>query len=385
MWLPNLFNVFLWLFALDAGLTATLDAYQALAGTPSTLFASLHATVATITAIVALIVLIAVCSYKKTPWRLVLLPLIFVFWGSLVFIPLPAFVSLEKIFRFAGLAQLMVVGGCFWTMRTRFPNRPWQIPSQVFAGSTFSIARVFWSTLIKIFIVAPSLIVGICISLVWTLEKVSNGFISIRSDGLYTEKRIYDYDGREIHLLPTVHIASPDFYANLIRELPKSETVILPEGVTDRKNLIRDGLDYSGPAESAGLSTQPSFVEMSKLAFRPCDVDVSEFSESTLRDLNSISKCLKRWTAGDHAACLEELSQMRRPDLNLMKEDLLNKRNARVNEALKGALLEFKHIGIPWGAAHMPGIEDDILKMGAQRRSGERICVFRWADLTLNF
>jgi len=126
-------------------------------------------------------------------------------------------------------------------------------------------------------------------------------------------------------------------------------------------------------------------VDISKLAFRSCDVDVSEFSESTLRDLNNISRCLKQWTAGDHAACLEELSQMRRPDLNSMKEDLLSKRNARVNKALKEVLQEFKHIGIPWGAAHMPGIEDDVLKMGAKKRSGERICVFKWADLTLNF
>ena len=385
MWLPKLFNVFLWLFALDAGLTATLDAYQALAGTPSTLFASLHSTVATITAIVALLVLLAICSYRKTPWRLVLLPLIFVFWGSLLFIPLPAVVSIERILHFAGFAQLLVAIYCAWTMWKRFPNRPWQIPSQVFEGSTFSIARLIWSTLIKVFIVGPTLIVGICVSLVLSLEKVSNGFISIRGDGLYTEKRVYDYEGREIHLLPTVHIASRDFYSNLIRELPKSETVILPEGVTDRSNLIRDGLDYSGPAESAGLSTQPSFVDMSKLAFRSCDVDVSEFSESTLRDLNNISRCLKRWTAGDHAACLEELSQIRSPDLNSMKEDLLNKRNARVNKALKEALPEFKHIGIPWGAAHMPGIEDDILKMGATKRSSERVCVFRWAELTLNF
>jgi hypothetical protein len=385
MWLPKLFNVFLWLFVLDAGITTALDAYQALAGTPSTISISLHTTVATLTTIAAILVLLAISSYRKTPWHMVLLPLIFVFWGSLVFIPLPAVVSLEKIFRFAGLAQLMVAGGCFWTMRMRFPDCPWRIPAKIFEGNTFSIARLFCSTLIKVFIVGPILIIGICVSLVWSLEKISHGFISISGDGLYTEKRVYDYEGKEIHLLPTVHIASSDFYANLIRELPKNETVILPEGVTDRRNLIRDGLDYSGPAESAGLSTQPSFVDISKLAFRSCDVDVSEFSDSTLRDLNNISRCLKRWTAGDHAACLEELSQMRSPDLNSMKEDLLSKRNARVNKALKEALQEFKHIGIPWGAAHMPGIEDDVLKMGAKKLSGERICVFKWADLTLNF
>ena len=101
MWLPKLFNVFLWLFALDAGITTALDAYQALAGTPSTIYISLHTTVATLTTIAAILVLLAISSYRGTPWHMVLLPLIFVFWGSLVFIPLPAVVSLEKIFRFA--------------------------------------------------------------------------------------------------------------------------------------------------------------------------------------------------------------------------------------------------------------------------------------------
>lgn len=385
MWLPKVFNVFIWLFALDAGLTVSLDAFQEFTVTPPEFLASSRSLVASITTIAALLVLIAIGSYKRTPWDLVFVQLIFIFWGSLVFIPLPAFFSLEKIMRFAGLAQLAVAGACAIAIRTRFPNRPWQIPIQAFENSTFSLARLVWSTLAKLFIVGPILVGGICVTLVWSLEKVSHGFISIRRDGLYTEKRIYDYAGKEIHLLPTVHIASPNFYESLIRELPKTETVILPEGVTDRRNLIRDGIDYSGPAESTGLSTQPSFVDLSKVAFRACDVDVSEFSESTLRDLNSISRCLKRWNAGEHAACLEELSRMRSPDLTSMKEDLLVKRNARVNKTLRQVLQEFKHVGIPWGAAHMPGIEDDILKMGAKKRTGEQICVFRWAELNLSF
>jgi hypothetical protein len=126
-------------------------------------------------------------------------------------------------------------------------------------------------------------------------------------------------------------------------------------------------------------------VDLSNLTFRACDVDVSEFSQSTLRDLESISKCLKKWTDGDQAGCLQQLSMIERPNLDSLKTDLLDNRNAKVNDALIAALKEFNHVGIPWGAAHMPGIEENVLKMGAKKLSSERVRVFRWADLNFSF
>jgi hypothetical protein len=101
--------------------------------------------------------------------------------------------------------------------------------------------------------------------------------------------------------------------------------------------------------------------------------------------LESISKCLKKWTEGDQVGCLQQLSMIDRPNLDSLKKDLLDNRNAKVDEALKEALKEFDHVGIPWGAAHMPGIEDNVLKMGAKKLSSERVLVFRWADLHLDF
>ena len=388
MWLPKLFNGFLILFGLDAALSAGLEPCQSLAAPFATFanaFALLQSAVATATGISGFLVLVAICSYRGTPWRVLAVPMLFVFWASIAFLPLPAITSSEKLFKFAACAQLLIAGFSFRTTRVRFPNGHWLIPAEAFFGSAFSMSRMIGATLVKLFVVFPVLLIYLGACLVWSLGRMSHGFITIREDGLYTEKRVYDYQGRKIHLLPTVHIAAPEFYGNLIKDLPKTGTVILPEGVTDRNKLIRDGLDYSGPAESVGLATQPSLVDLSNLAFRACDVDVSEFSQSTLRDLESISKCLKKWTDGDQVGCLQQLSLIDRPNLDSLKTDLLDNRNAKVNDALKEALKEFNHIGIPWGAAHMPGIEENVLKMGAKRLSSDRVLVFRWADLNLNF
>jgi hypothetical protein len=385
MWLPKIFNGFLILFGLDAALSAGLETCQALAGPYAKAFNFLQNAVATTTAISGFLVLVAICSYRGTPWKTLAVPLLFVFWASMAFLPLPAITSSEKLFRFAAYAQLLIAGCSLWATRVRFPRGRWVIPAEAFAGSAFSISRMIGATLIKLLVLCPILIIYLCACLVWSLGRMSHGFITISEDGLYTEKRIYDYQGKKIHLLPTVHIASPDFYGNLIKDLPRKDAVILPEGVTDRNKLIRDGLDYSGPADSVGLATQPSLVDLSNLTFRACDVDVSEFSQSTLRDLESISKCLKKWTDGDQSGCLQQLSILERPNLDSLKTDLLDNRNAKVNEALVEALKEFNHVGIPWGAAHMPGIEENVLKMGAKKLSSDRVRVFRWADLNFSF
>lgn len=385
MWLPKLFNGFLILFALDAALSTSLESLHALANPYANVFTMLQHAIATTTTISGFLVLVATCCYRGTPWRILAVPLLFVFWASIAFLPLPAITSSEKLFRFAAYTQLLIAALSFWATRIRFSGGHWMIPAEAFVGIAFSMSRMVSATLIKLFVLCPILIIYLGACVVWSLDRMSHGFITIDEGGLYTEKRVYDYHGKKIHLLPTVHIASPDFYGNLIRDLPRTNAVILPEGVTDQKKLIQNGLDYSGPADSVGLTTQPSLVDLSNLAFRACDVDVSAFSQSTLRDLESISKCLKKWTEGDQVGCLQQLSMIDRPNLDSLKKDLLDNRNAKVDEALKEALKEFDHVGIPWGAAHMPGIEDNVLKMGAKKLSSERVLVFRWADLHLDF
>jgi hypothetical protein len=41
------------------------------------------------------------------------------------------------------------------------------------------------------------------------------------------------------------------------------------------------------------------------------------------------------------------------------------------------------NIGVPWGAAHMAGIEEAILAKGARRVGTTRVQVFAWKDLRL--
>ena len=66
------------------------------------------------------------------------------------------------------------------------------------------------------------------------------------------------------------------------------------------------------------------------------------------------------------------------PDMNVLREDLLTKRNRRVTDCIAECVQTFDHVVVPWGAMHMPGIERTILEQGATVESRKRILVLAW-------
>jgi hypothetical protein len=70
-------------------------------------------------------------------------------------------------------------------------------------------------------------------------------------------------------------------------------------------------------------------------------------------------------------------------DLRTLQNDILDRRNARVISAVESQLEKHPNIGVPWGAAHMAGIEEAILAKGARRVGTTRVQVFAWKDLRL--
>jgi hypothetical protein len=216
------------------------------------------------------------------------------------------------------------------------------------------------------------------------LREMSHGFLQVDSTGLFTEARDYERGTQKIHLLPTVHVAAPAFYDQLMEALPPSLSVILPEGVTDKKHLMKVRLDYGVAADSLGLSTQPDLTEKRKgPAVQSCDADLSDFAAPTLALLNGVAGALQAATAGDGLAALQVLGTLEDKDTMTIIDDVLKTRNMRVVEGIQTALQTYSHVAVPWGAAHMPGIEREILKMNFQKGQTRRVLVFAWKDLKL--
>jgi len=367
------FNAYLISFALEALLALASpwvgDGLHALAGFAATLL--------------SLVVLLLIGSFRGLPWRPLAPALFLSVWQGCFYLPLPA-LSLgtrSLLLLFAGV-HLMVGVATLLYLRRASAGKSFLFQGAQWLGCKFSWARTAWAFALKLLILLPCFVLYLVWSAQWMITKISHGFIQINASGLYTEARDYEKDGRIIHLLPTVHIAAPAFYDTLMESLPVSQLVVLPEGVTDKKNLLKARLDYTSAADSVGLSTQPDLVRKSKQpATQECDADLGDFSPATVNLLNAAAGLLNSASSGDPLKVLESLSGLEDKDAATIIEDVIETRNRKVIEGVRKVVENYAHIAIPWGAAHMPGIEREILKMNFHQTEARRVQVFGWKDL----
>ncbi len=332
----------------------------------------------------ALLVILVIGSFRSLPWRAFAPALAFSIWEGCIYLPLPAFVDWRPLVLSAACLQLLIGGGTLMALHRASSGRSMLLRTGQLVHCPFSLSRTFLAGVLKLFILTPLLLAYIGWSAQVMLKKASSGFLQLDTNGLFTEARTYEKDGHKIYLLPTVHIASPNFYEMLMESLPAERSVILPEGVTDDKKLMRSTLDYSIAADSVGLSAQP---DLTKRKQEPnvlhCDADISDFSESTIRLLNAVTFAMHAASDGDALGAIQALTGLENAHSNELIEDILEKRNQRVSAGVEKALPLFEHIAIPWGVAHMPGIERDLFKMRARKTDSRRVQVFNWRELRL--
>jgi hypothetical protein len=69
---------------------------------------------------------------------------------------------------------------------------------------------------------------------------------------------------------------------------------------------------------------------------------------------------------------------LKQPDLENLFGDVLELRNDRVNQCIMDCLPSYENILVPWGAAHMPGIERSILESGGVIVERRTIPIGEW-------
>lgn len=377
-------NGFLSCFTADAAFGL---AKAFLAGTPLRhLSQPLSSIASSLTLLGAVILVFLICSFRNLRWKILAPALLLVFWESFYLLPLPAYLSWNSLETGLIALKLAVAMGTHASLWTSSNRKSLLLPPESSRESNFSTARTLGTFALKLFVLLPLLVVYVLVSAQLVLKVRSAGFLEVTREGIFTEARTYNLDGRKVYLLPTVHIAAPSFYDTLLENLPDEKSVILPEGVSDKNGVLQKALDYSGPAHSLGLSVQPDLTKKKKApdAIRS-DIDVSEFSPATLEFLQGVGRAMSALKSEDSAAIAEALSSFKEPDLEPLLEDIIHKRNVRVLEGIHSALSNYEHVAVPWGVAHMPEIERELLKQKAQRTDAKRVQVFAWKDIALPF
>jgi hypothetical protein len=382
VWAGRIFNGYLIACTAEGLLTPLHRLLNA--GLAGTLLGVANAVAGFCSVLLAVLVTLIVCSYRRMDWEILLPALFLTFWKAFYFLPLPAYFSWSGLELWGALAQVLAGCATFLALRRRSGGASFLFPREATCFAEFSWARTGLTLATKLFLVLPALFAYLLLSGQILVREYSSGFLEITTVGIFTEARIYEQSGRKIYLLPTIHIASPAFYEALMDGLPEKSSVILPEGVTDQKGLMKAALDYSGAAESVGLTAQPDLtVQHKSHAVLRCDADISDFSPGTISVLNALARVLKNIQTGETEAVLAGLEALDTGDPMELWNDILETRNNKVLEGLKLALPQYEHVAIPWGAAHMPGIERGLLSMKARRIETKRVEVLKWKELKL--
>ena len=234
-------------------------------------------------------------------------------------------------------------------------------------------------------LIAPPLLAGIAgLSLSAQIERATAGFMTFDLTGINSTAREYHREGQRIDLIGMAHIGDDDAYLDLFESFAGKSTLLLEEGVTDEDGLIGDGLLYEMLAGRIGLDVQPSFEAM--LAEMPssdagvpmpeirnADVDARVFEKDTIAVLGAAARLYR----SDRLAPALKEFQATLDDLGpeateAAFRDLIDNRNTHLLGEIRAGLNDYQRIVVPWGALHLPGIEDAILGWGFEQTASSQ-------------
>lgn len=318
-------------------------------------------------------------SMPGFPKRIVLPMTLFQIWcGIFLALPLPIYLGMKKTNLLVSSIQLFMSIIAFIYLHQTTKKKTWFYAEPDFNRLVFGWKRMFGFVGANIIVVVPFLTIYLAACVALGASHLSRGFILMDTDGISVEARTYTHQGRNLYLLPTFHVAESTFYRALIESLPESNTAVLLEGVTDNHQLIQTWLNYRQLAHKFGLEAQDNRIFSTPHVVKQCDVDTSYFSSETRSFLNAAGRSMQRWSSGNRLTALTESILSPRPDPKLLWQDLIEMRNHRLLSCMNQYIQEYDNLLIPWGAAHMPGLEKEILKWGATLTSRKRVRVLSW-------
>lgn len=223
------------------------------------------------------------------------------------------------------------------------------------------------------------------------IEDTSSGFVRLTLSGVELAERVYEKDGRRVHLVGMVHIADSGFYDSLNRSLAEpveGRRLVLMEGVSDSGKLLprsfASGNTYREMAERLGLAEQALgfAVQAGKpgsgsaeeawaklgVDFRHADIDVGELDPLHRDRLVSLLSAMENLDLSTFLSLPDDMTARELEEL--IVEGLVKRRNARLMEVFAAEEAGYAEVFIPWGAAHLPDLERRLLALG-YRPAGE--------------
>jgi hypothetical protein len=376
-------NLFVIGFALDGAISVLDD--LARAGSDSSPLSIARAGIALVVLLAAPGNFFLLAVNPRLPKR-ILLPLIgFLVWCALGAYPISVGLdpSQSSLLALSGIQLGLALAALGW-IRLRSATSHWLLHAsdlprkQPRIGYTLRFA-------VATALIAPPLLAGIAgLSMSAQIERATAGFMTFDLAGINSTSREYRREDQRIDLVGMAHIGENSAYLDLFGSFTGESTLILEEGVSDDDGLIGEGLFYESFAGRIGLDVQPSFEAL--LAEMPAsdadtqwpdirnaDVDARVFADDTIAMLEAAARLYQSDrlapAIAEFQARLDELG----PEATRAAfRDLIDSRNAHLLGEIRAALGEYQRIVVPWGALHLPGIEDAILGWGFEQTASSQ-------------
>ncbi len=217
------------------------------------------------------------------------------------------------------------------------------------------------------------------------VDEISAGYVRLAPGGIDLTERIFEKDGRRVHLFGMAHIAEGGFYEALNQTLAgplEGRRLVLLEGVSDKDGLLPEsfssGKTYGDLARRLGLAEQTvGFAvrangaagvdslrdwEERGVDFRNADVDLAELSPVHRDRLVALLEAMEDISLASLFAMPDGMDATELEDL--IVEGLIRRRNQRLMEVFAEAETGYAEIFIPWGAAHLPDVERRLAGLG---------------------
>ncbi len=377
--LAILLNLYLGLFLVDCGLSVLDELGFAFSG--QHLLGWLRNPVALLTLLGALPTYGLVVLFRPVP-RAVFVPLAILPLALMVLgLPLAYWLGWEHY----GLAQVTAAQtavGLLAVARLRWrTGRPW-LRAEDLGGPLFSPGASVRMVAFTLLVLLPGSLGAFALLCERSLDRFTGGFVRVRWHGVDLVERRYRCEPSEVRLVGMMHIGEHAAYEALVASFDRPEVLVLAEGVTDERALLGGRLHYEAVAEQAGLATQRQLESYRPgLRVRHADVDLGEMSESTQQTLRLTTRIF-----GDDGLDIEALLALLGSSSQTSAEaqerfwyDVIELRNEVLFEHLLEAVREEPVVVIPWGAAHLPDMEQRVLGLG-YRMTEERLHpLLRWA------
>lgn len=402
-------NLFLLLFLADGGFSLVDELVPLF--TPLAPFTELRILLAG-TVIVMAVPLYICLGIDSRLSKQVFLPLIFfVFFCPLSTWLFPALAGIRVYGLLMATAQVVVGMLPLYYFR-KGDERSLTMPPEMFSAHFFSIRNSLIFSAVNLFVVPLALTMFVLSVADAYMADYTSGFMHLTPGGLRMTERVYTRNNQTIRLAAMIHIGNREYYDDLTGSIAQGQTIVLAEGVSDTKKLLRNSIDYGKMAGFIGLTSQnemrfrgniideedlesPRHVsrgigDEKKVAATDilrADMDISDFRPPTILLLNALGKHMQEshsFVKGVMAFNSWGEKNITPEMSDIIMDDILHRRNIEVIRYLGKAIDRYDTIVIPWGALHMKEIEAEVLKKGFKlQKERKMVSIDFWKNIKI--